>query len=293
MKLEMIADYACVCGEGPLWHPDEQALYWHDIPTGRLFRYDRQAGTHEMVMQDRTIGALTIQKDGSLVLLRDRGNVVIWRDGQVVETIIEFIPHESRFNDAIADPAGRVYSGTMPLETPERKIPGNHYRIDPDGTFTKIGEGYGCANGMGFTEALDRMYFTDTGANTIYVFDYDQETGELSNRRPHIAFKNGEKPDGMIIDAEDHLWSAFWDGACVRRYDPQGRQVLEVDLPTPQITSVMFGGPDLDELYITSAGGKDKANKGESAGALFRLTGHDARGRVEYRSDLHPSHDPA
>ena len=225
MDIEIIADYACVCGEGPIWHTDEAALYWCDIPKGRLFRFDHASGEHEMVLEDRHLGGSTIQDDGSLVLLRDAGNVVLYRDRQIVlPEVIEVIPHETRFNDAIADPAGRVFSGTMPVDKKgargEYERLGRLYRIDPDSSFRIASEGYGCANGLGFTDDQRTLYFVDSNQYSVFAFDYDPATGDLGERRFFVEVDRSAKPDGMTVDAEDHVWVAFWEGACVRRYDP-------------------------------------------------------------------------
>ena len=109
MQPELIADYECVCGEGPLWHPDEGCVYWVDIPKGRLFRYFPKTGKHEQLCEGPAIGGFTIQKDGALLLFMAKGAVKVWRDGAFAETIIEEIPDEveGRFNDV------SVYSGTL------------------------------------------------------------------------------------------------------------------------------------------------------------------------------------
>src|SRR4029079_13276105 len=145
---ELIADYACVTGEGPLWHPAEQRVYWVDIPKGRLFRYHPASGAHEICFEGEVLGGFTIQADQSLLLFMARGAVKIWRDGTLT-TVIDEIPEEreSRFNDVIADPAGRVFCGTMP--TKDRL--GRLYRLDLDGTLRKLLDDIGCSNGMGFT----------------------------------------------------------------------------------------------------------------------------------------------
>src|SRR5438094_350720 len=110
----MIADEACVIGEGPLWHPDERRLYWTDIGLGRMFRYDPATNAHEQVYEGEAVGGFTVQADGALLLFMARGAIKTWHDGRV-STVVEDIPDErtTRFNDVIADPAGRVYCGTM------------------------------------------------------------------------------------------------------------------------------------------------------------------------------------
>ncbi len=278
---EPIADYACETGEGPLWHPDEGCVYWSDIPQGRLFRYDPVTGRHQQVYAGRPVGGSTLQADGSLLLFRDRGNVVRWQEGEEA-TVIEEIPDDrgTRFNDVIADPDGRVFCGTMP--TADR--PGRLYRLDPDGSLHLILSGLGVSNGMGFTPNGRGMYHTDTSAREISLFDYDRATGELSNRRLFVRVRPGEGgPDGMTVDAEGYVWSARWDGSRLVRYDPDGREVQRVDFPVLKVSSLTFGGPTFAVAYVTTAGGTQKEKDGEHAGALFRAE-LGVRGVPEFRS---------
>ena len=266
---ELIADYQCVTGEGPLWHHGERRLYWTDISTGRMFRYDPTTGTHEQFYAGEGVGGFTIQADGALLLFMYRGMIKVWRKG-VLTTVIDEILDErdSRFNDVIADPVGRVFCGTMP--TAER--PGRLYRLDTDSTLTMLLEGIGVSNGMGFTPDRRHMYYTDSPKREIYLFDYDQETGTLTNQRVFVRTPTGEGvPDGMTVDAEGYVWSARWDGGCLVRYTPDGIEDRRVHFPARKVSSVTFGGEDYTDLYVTTAGGDNKAQEGPGAGALFRL----------------------
>jgi len=213
-----------------------------------------------------------------------RGAIRTWRDG-FKETILEEIPAErnSRFNDVIADPAGRVFCGTM--TGPDK--PGTLYRLDTDGSLHVVREGLGTPNGMGFTGDRRQMYFTDSRAHTIWRFDYDEQTGELSHQEVFAQTTETEGvPDGMTVDAEDHVWSARWDGGCLVRYDPAGAIVARVNFPTRKVSSVTFGGASYDEMYVTTAGGDHKPQEGIGAGALFRIRAGIA-GRAEYYSSVH------
>lgn len=268
---ELIADYACETGEGPLWHPEEQRLYWTDIPKGRMFRYDPATGHHEQCYEGEPVGGFTLQADGSLLLFKARGAVQIWRDGTLT-TVIEEIPdeRESRFNDVIADPAGRVFCGTMP--TPDRL--GRLYRLDTDGTLTLMLEDIGCSNGMGFTPDRRQMYYTDTTRREIYLFDYDQGTGAITNQRifARVPEREGEgSPDGMTVDAEGRVWSARWGGNCVVRYGADGAVESRITFPAKNVSCMTFGGPDYTDMYVTTAGGDHKDTDGAGAGAIFRL----------------------
>lgn len=269
MQPELIADYQCVVGEGPLWHPMEKKVYWTDIGTGRMFRYDPATGRHEQCYSGRPVGGYTIQADGSLLLFMDRGTVAIWRDGALT-TVIEEIPdeRETRFNDVFADTAGRVFCGTMP--TKDR--PGRLYRLDTDGRLTLLLEGIGCSNGMGLTPDRRGLYYTDSTAYTIYLFDYDQATGAISNQRVFVRHSESDGlPDGMTVDAAGNVWSAHWDGSALICYSPQGRELQRIAFPVKKVSSVVFGGDDYMDMYVTTAGGDQKATDGEHAGALFRL----------------------
>lgn len=283
MQPELIADYNCVVGEGPLWHPDEQAVYWVDIPQGRIFRYDPASGDHSQIFEGPQIGGFTIQADGSLLLFMERGAIAILRDGSL-DYVVREIPaeRETRFNDVCADPAGRVFCGTMPA--PDH--PGSLYRLDPDGSLTQVITGVGISNGIGFTPNRKRMYYTDSPTHNIYIFDYDIDTGELSNRR--VFVHTGESdgiPDGMTVDAEGYVWSARWDGSSLVRYSPQGEQERRIWFPARKVSSVIFGGADYTDMYITTAGGQDKTAEGPGAGCLYRLN-LGIQGKPEFRSRI-------
>lgn len=270
MQPELIADYHCHVGENPLWHPLEQRLYWTDITRGTLFRYDPATGKHEQCHSGAPIGGFTVQADGALLLFMARGAIAQWRDGHL-NYILDEIPdeRESRFNDVIADPVGRVFCGTMP--TPDR--PGRLYRLDPDGGLQVILEGIGVSNGMGFTLDRRRMYFTDSAARSIYLFDYDEQTGGLTNQRVWLHTPEGAGvPDGMTVDAQGYVWSARWDGSALYRYTPEGVLERRIEFPAKKVSSVAFGGDELSDLYVTTAlTDSTKAEEGAGAGALFRL----------------------
>ncbi|GAF79293.1 unnamed protein product [marine sediment metagenome] len=269
MKPELIADYQCVIGENPLWHPIEKQLYWTDIPTGRMFRYDPSTGEHEQFYQGQIVGGFTIQAEGTLLLFMARGAVKVWRNGELID-VLEEIPDErdSRFNDVIADPEGRVFCGTMPTKDRLARL----YQLQTDGELIKLLDGIGISNGMGFTPDRKRMYYTDTSKRAIYVFDYDQNTGIISNQNTFIVVPEGEgAPDGMTVDAEGYLWSARWGGSCLVRYSPDGSEERRIHFPVKKISSVTFGGKDYTDIYVTTAGGNNRSEEGVSAGALFRI----------------------
>lgn len=292
-QAELIVNRHCKTGENPLWHADEQKLYWLDIPAGSLFRYDPATGEHEQCYQaQNAIGGFTIQDDGSLLLFMAQGRVCVWRhDEGICATVIEKIPREkeSRFNDVIADPEGRVYCGT--LSTPRQA--GRLYRLDHDGGLQVMEETVGTSNGMGFTPDRNCMYHTDTRMHAIYLYDYERETGKLSGRRIFKQIDEGAaRPDGMTVDAEGYVWSALWDGGGVVRLDPKGNEIFRLQLPVKKVSCPAFGGSDHQQLYITTAGGDDPAGEEEKAGGLFRFLA-DVKGVPEFRSRIHPKRHSA
>ena len=291
MEPKVVVDYRCLVGEGPVWHPMEKRLYWIDIPTGRIFWYDPATGEHAQFYQGRVLGGLTVQKDGSLLLFMDKGAVAVLRNG-ALEYIIEELSGEgeNRFNDVIADPAGRVFCGTMPMDG-QRIFAGERvgtlYRLDTDGSVTPLLRGAGLPNGMGFTLDRKGFYFTDSADHRIYLFDYDQNTGVIANRRVFVETpKDQGLLDGMTVDSEGYVWSARAMGSALYRYTPDGREDQVVAFPTAKIvSSVAFGGDDLADIYVTTIGADMRDEAGPDAGALFRLR-PGVRGLPEFFSRI-------
>lgn len=283
--LTPLADYACNTGEGPLWHPLENAVYWTDIPAGRIFRYDCATGEHHPIEIGRQVGGFTIQADGRLLLFLDRGSIALLRPDHGLDFLVEEIPDEveTRFNDVSSDPEGRVFCGTMATDS----RPGRLYRLDTDGSLRIVLEGIGCSNGIGFTPDRKGMYYTDSFAREIYLFDYDQATGALSNRRVFATVpEDGGFPDGMTVDDQGCVWSARWDGDCLVRYAPDGAEILRIPFPVRKVSSVVFGDADCGAMYVTTAGGDVKETDGPAAGTLYRLVVPGVRGVPEFPSRI-------
>jgi D-xylonolactonase len=278
---ELMADYRCETGEGPLWHPMERQVYWSDIPQGRIFRLNPFSRRHEQIYEGRIVGGYTIQSDGSLLLFMDRGSVAVWRDGKLKYLVNEMEGEaDNRFNDVAADPAGRVFCGTMPTDTRSATL----YRMDTDGSITTVLEGVGLSNGIGFSPDQKQMYYTDSLARKIYIFDYDIDSGDITNQRVFVETPDdGSIPDGMTVDAEGYVWGARWDGSSLYRYNPDGEQVVQIQFPAKKVSSVIFGGVDLTDMYVTTAGGGNKAEEGPGAGGLFRLN-VGVQGKPEFLS---------
>jgi len=281
-RLEPIANYHCDTGENPLWDDQRRVVYWTDIPKGRLFRYDPGTGQHKQIYAGEPVGGFTLQKDGSLLLFQANKFSLLLPDGQT-KTVADRIDDDMvRFNDVSADPEGRVYAGTIGRTNQS----GGVYLVAPDGTVTNLFKGTGCSNGMGFSPDLKYMYWTCSTTRRIFRFNYDQATGALTNRHLLVQVpENQGVPDGLVVDSEGNIWSARWDGSAVYKFTPQGQPLDKIAFPVAKVSSVIFGGSNLDELYVTTAGGSDGANTAD--GTLYRVK-LPLRGLPEFRSNIRP-----
>jgi len=288
VPVDLVAPLACEVGENPLWHPEAETLFFLDITLGTVYAYHQATKKCSVAAQTRITGGFTLQRDGSLLLFQDGRIAVLTRDGVLREVATGLCPGNDRFNDVIADPEGRVFAGAMGGN-------GKLLRFDPDGSVTEMADGLSIPNGMGFTPDLRGMYFTDSLPRKIYYFDYDRKTGNLSNRRIFAEISPDEGlPDGMTIDRDGYVWTAIWFGGRVKRFAPDGRLDREVFLPVKQTSAVTFGGPDLADMYVTSAAivsGPELRPPGfdgdaPRGGGLYRLRLPGIKGGVSFRSHL-------
>ena len=269
--VECVADVHAVLGEGPVWVPREQALYWVDIKGRKIFRLDESGQRSEWSTPMR-VCSIVPRASGGFIGGTDQGIALIdpaAGEFEIVANPEQHLPH-NRFNDGKVDRRGRFWAGTMDdLETDGT---GTLYRIDPDLSWTVVDTEYRITNGPAFSPDGRIMYHNDTVRQVTYAFDLDNE-GQASNRRVFLQFGPGDgNPDGMTVDAEGCLWIAFWGGSCVRRFSPAGERTETVRLPVSQPSSCAFGGPDLDRLYVTSASvGLDESalRMQPNAGGLF------------------------
>jgi D-xylonolactonase len=282
-EIELLVNEHCQVGENPLWDERRNRLYWTDILGGKLYYWDAASARHQQIYEGEIVGGFTFQEDGALLLFRVN-NIALLSDDGKVRVLRDGIDKEmDRFNDVIADPAGRVYAGTSATD-----LRGGLYRVERDLTVKRLFQESDCSNGMGFTPDLRQMYWTDTTANRIYRFDYDQSTGELSERTTLVQVKNGEGlADGMTVDAAGNLWSARLDGACIHCHSPTGEVLRTIKFAVAKTSSITFGGENLTDMFITTAGGNGAvgADHNPLNGALFRVRSN-VRGRTAFRSRI-------
>lgn len=254
LQAELLFDTHCRLGEGPLWHPDEQRLYWVDIENHNLYAANQGLTGYTKTAFPTPIGAFGFMREGGLILAVGDGFAACEGDPATLRTIWRPYPERQdiRMNDGKVDPAGRFWAGTLDPVHAKAAL----YRLDPDGTGKTVLENLGISNGLGWSPDRKTMYTTDSLRYTIYAFDYDLDTGEISRQRTFVELPKdarGIVPDGLCVDAEGCVWSAQWNGWQVVRYAPSGEPLLTVSLPTQLVTSCCFGGPNLDQLFITTA----------------------------------------
>jgi sugar lactone lactonase YvrE len=274
--VELLHDVRASVGEGPVWDERTGELIWVDILHRKVHRYSRERGPLAPLDTPQDVGAAVLRAGGGLVLALQDG---FWRtsgwEAPAPWVVVNPDDPAQRFNDGKVDPWGRFWAGTMEYDGADDR--GVLYRLDPDGTVTPQVRGVRISNGLAWSSDRRTMWFIDSFAWSVEAFDLDPATGNLAGgRRTVIDFeRDGSVPDGMCVDAEDRLWVAFFGGSSVRRYDPAtGACDVSIDLPAPNITSCAFGGPDLDELYITSSA-RDHDAAGLArwplAGSLWRI----------------------
>lgn len=286
-------------GEGPVWDVEEGRLYWVD-GTGRrvekpaLWRLDPKTGRVENWPLDHDVGALALRRGGGAVLALDDGFYFFdFRTGALdLVARVDAGEPRTRLNDGKCDRRGRFFAGGMD-DQEELPICGL-WRLDPDLVVSLVDRGIICANGPCWSPDDRTFYLADTFQQGYWAYDYDIETGTVSNKRL-FASTQGDPgvADGSTVDAEGCLWNAQLISGDLVRYAPDGTVERRIGMPVRNITSVMFGGDRLDELYVTSMArvrhpaAHDhfavEAKPQFGAGSLYRVTGLGIRGLPEPR----------
>lgn len=273
---ELILNHESLLGEGPSWDEAAQRLYWVNIMEKKLHIYDPVKQANDTFQLDQYVGAAVKRSTGGLVLALQHGFHTFDLNTEQLTPIEDPESHlpNNRFNDGKCDPAGRFWAGTMAIEGGGNV--GALYCLDTDLSVRKAFGGVGCSNGLAWSPDHKTMYYIDTPTRQVAAFDYNIESGEIQNKRIAITIPEGEGgPDGMTIDAEGNLWIAHWGGYKVSKWDPvSGKHLADIPIPAKQVTSCVFGGENLDELYITTARiglEEQELQKHPHSGGLFRV----------------------
>ncbi|QEM11986.1 SMP-30/gluconolactonase/LRE family protein [Mucilaginibacter rubeus] len=243
-------------GEGSIWSVENQKLYWVDIEGRCLNVFNPVTGENKVFDVGRRIGTVVpVTKDTVLTALEDGLATVNLENGAVDYILNTEIhkEHNKRFNDGKCDPHGRFWVGTLSMDGVSNVS--SLYSVDNGLDLKEQVSQVSISNGIAWNADGSKMYYIDTPTGEIVQYDFDSKHGNISNRKLilKIAEENGY-PDGMTIDSEGLLWVALWDGFGVIRVDPSTGNILQkINIPAPKVTSCAFGGPNLDQLYITSA----------------------------------------
>lgn len=252
IRAELLLDAKAELAEGPCWLAEHGRLVWVDIMAGRVHLLDPSTGADRAVEVGQPVGAAVPAGGSSLALAIRDGFAILDLDTANVEMIAEVekdVP-SNRMNDGKCDSAGRFWAGTMSLNT--RRGAAALYRLDAGRNVELMVGGVGISNGIGWSPDDRLMYFTDSLEGRVDAFDFEAASGAIANLRP-FARVDGGSPDGMAVDAEGGLWVAVWGGGKVLHFLPDGSLAGEIELPVSRVTSCCFGGPELRDLYITSA----------------------------------------
>jgi len=256
-------------GESPMWHPQESALYWCDIPGHRLHRYNPSSNEH-LRWQFATDVACVAPVLGGGLLLAMRDGLWHFDTASGERKLLAEPPYDpatERFNDGKADPQGRFWVGTV---HDKREPKGALYRF-ADGKLDRMVGEVTTSNGLGWSPDARCMYWSDTKLHTVFAFDFESSDGSLSRRREFASFPlkqadqdldtYGGRPDGAAVDTEGCYWVALFEGQRLLRLSPTGELLREVKLPVRCATMPCFGGADLKTLYITTGREKRPADE--------------------------------
>lgn len=266
---EVLLDRRALCGESPLWNGSAWRLHWVDILRREVHTFDPRTGEDSVAIAERPVGAIGLTGGAELIAAAGLGFGLLDPTTGALR-MLAGVERGDRMNDGKCDPRGRFLAGTLSYA----RTPGAAalYRL---GEPAPLVDGLTLSNGIGWSPDGGTMYLIDTGPRTLWAFDYRLDDGTPLAGRPLVRMDESEgNPDGLAVDADGEIWVAMhWSGR-IHRYAPDGtlREVLPA--PTKRVTSLAFGGPDLADLYVTSACfsyGEQQLVDDPHAGGLFRF----------------------
>lgn len=278
MRAERITDPVAYHAEGPVWSERWGGLRWVDMLAGDILSLSADGSIHRRHVA-KVAAVLRPRRSGGAVIGVERGFALEDADGTLTYLGELWSSDGVRMNEGGCDPDGRFYGGSMAYD--RRPGGGTLYRLDPDGSVHVVLQQVTISNGLDWSPDGSLAYYVDTPTQRVDVFDYDYETG-LTGRRTFVEIPpEVGHPDGLTVDAEGGIWVALYGGGAVRRYTPQGALDEVVELPVSKVTACTFGGPHMDQLFITTSREGLEPGVDPLAGALFRadvgVTGLPAR----------------
>lgn len=256
VKVDCVLKAQASIGEGPLWSVAEQKLYWTDIPAKKLHIFDPAEGSNQTFDMPDMVTSIATRSKGGLALTMRKSFAFFDPKTGKLDSLPDAEPERpgNRFNDGKCDRQGRMWGGTMGDVDWDSPV-GNLYRLGTDGKVMRMESDICCSNGLGWSPDSKTMYFTESFKHfRILAYDFDPASGAIKNRRVFVQLPKDTPafPDGLTVDAEGYVWSAQPMYGRLARYSPEGKIERIIELPVSRGTSVMFGGPDLDTLYVTT-----------------------------------------
>ncbi|MDD2381799.1 MAG: SMP-30/gluconolactonase/LRE family protein [Mariniphaga sp.] len=274
-QVKLVLDTQSDLGEGAVWDHQKGELIWVNITKKILNIYNPKLNHNKEMLTGQMIGTVVPAESGKMIVALENGLYQL--DPQTGSKLFIADPEENitgnRFNDGKCDPVGRFWAGTMSM-TGEKEA-GALYRLDPNGKVTQMISKVTTSNGIVWSQNQNKMYYIDTPTRKVMAWDYEPETGNISNPKPAVEIPDEMGyPDGMTMDAEGHLWIALWNGSAVGCWNPEnGELIRKIDIPAKNVTSCAFGDDDLGTLYITTARtgtNEEELKKFPHAGGLFK-----------------------
>jgi len=250
----IVADDQNLCGECPVWSPLHSTVEWTDQTGQKFYRLEWASRRHSLMKQGLAINGFRPNRRGGYVITNNEG-FWLWDGADDLNLVAGEVDNSKcQLNDCVADSRGRLLAGSYFYNPSAEYELGKLIRLDADGKACVLDEGIHLANGLGFSPDGNILYFADSAARLIFAYDYDLESGRARNRRVFVEVPKTEGlPDGLCVDSEGYVWSAQWYGSSIVRYDPDGKVERRLEFPAKQVSSLTFGGPQLTDIFVTSA----------------------------------------
>ncbi|WP_308466111.1 SMP-30/gluconolactonase/LRE family protein [Rathayibacter soli] len=276
-RVDIVVSRRAECGEGPYWHAPTNTVYWVDIPLGEILSTNLSTGLTAVVTYPEMVGAVAPKASGGVVAAVASGFVGLDDLGKVTHRV-DCIEDGIRMNDAKSDPAGRYWAGSCAMDF--RDTAGGLWRLDENWNAALVVPGLTQPNGMGWSPDGSLFYLVETQAKQILSFPFEPGTSTLDPTPTVLVGPENFSgyPDGLAVDARGHLWVAEFAGHAIREFAPDGELLRTVALPTAQPTSCAFIGPQLDQLWVTSAAAQLDSADDPDAGSVFAIHGHGTTG---------------
>jgi len=285
MQISCVEAPTCVGGENPLWHQASGSLFYIDNTGMKIHRHDPDSGENHTWDMLEVITTLAFREGGGgVVTLRSGIHLLDFESGklELLHPLPDPPPHV--YNDGRVDGQGRFLIGASTATFDAPKADGGLFRLDTDRTLHKLDGDIHFSNSPCFSPDGRTFYFSDSWRKTTYVYDYDPATGSAINRRVFVdTAELGGLPDGATVDAEGRVWIAIYGSGKIAAYAPDGRLERTVEMPVKLVSSLAFGGADLDRLFVTTIAQGALGEPFESgAGNLYVVDGLGVRGQAEH-----------